>query len=305
MYEKTNMNSPYLTGENGIDAFGVNHSDFSLRDELEYQAKMRNTENSTSLYPQQYKSENREGEYKTESAWGYPNTSSTPQYRQFGRPYSNCISHVGYPFGSLSAEFESNNNPAAIGYDKTGGYSYGLYQIAVKPGTMKEYLNFLNNSDDYNQYYQILRDSGGEQGATSGTSEFINAWKKLAEEPSFSTAQNDFINYNRYKKVMNKISDIKGMHLSCRHPVITDVIRSMAVQHGRADIPIHNALGRNSDISFWNDEDIINAMYRARINYIKNNSNLDEITKQTLINKRYPKERDKALNAVRMYNKGL
>lgn len=304
MYEKTNVNSPYLTGENGVDAFGVDHSDFSLRDELEYQAKMRNAEISTALYPRQHEFENWEGKYETESAWGYPHISSTPQYRQFDCPYSSCVNHTGYPFGSLSAEFESNSNPAAIGYDETGGYSYGLYQIATKPGTMKEYLNFLNNND-YKQYYQILRDSGGEQGATNGTSEFKDAWKKLAEEPEFSTAQNDFINHNRYKKIISKISDIKGMNLSCRHPVITDVIRSMAVQHGRADIPIHNALGHNSDISCWNDEDIINAMYKARINYIQNNSNLDEITKQNLINKRYSKERDKALNAVRMYNKGL
>lgn len=89
MYEKTNVNSPYLTNENGVDAFGVDHSDFSLRDELEYQAKMQNAEISTALYPRQYEFENWEGKYETESAWGNPHISSTPQYRQFDCPYND------------------------------------------------------------------------------------------------------------------------------------------------------------------------------------------------------------------------
>jgi len=84
-----NIRQSYLTDENGVDGWGINHSDFSLRDELEYQAKIRNAEANAALYSRQHEIENRESIYKTESAWGYPNTSSAPQYRQFGQPYDN------------------------------------------------------------------------------------------------------------------------------------------------------------------------------------------------------------------------
>ena len=47
--------------------------------------------------------------------------------------------------GRLSARFESGGDGiAAIGYDRTGGTSYGKYQIASRVGSMKSFLNFLD-----------------------------------------------------------------------------------------------------------------------------------------------------------------
>ena len=37
--------------------------------------------------------------------------------------------------GRLSARFESNGRPDAIGFDAKGGFSYGAYQIASRTGT--------------------------------------------------------------------------------------------------------------------------------------------------------------------------
>ena len=70
----------------------------------------------------------------------------------------------------------------------------------------------------------------------------------------------------------------------------------MAVQHGAAQIPIHKALG--TDISSWSDRNIINALYDARTEYVKNNILLDEKIKQNILRNRYPKEREKALNEL-------
>ncbi len=208
-----------------------------------------------------------------------------------------------YLIGSLSQEFESGHNPAAIGYDNMGGYSYGLYQIATRPGTMREYLQYLSDSSNpkYQNFATILNSAGGDIGAMNKTSEYENAWKKLATDPVFNASQSEFIGRNRYDKVIKKIQDIQGLDLHRRHPVVSDVIRSMAVQHGNAQVPIHNALGSNSNISMWSDEDIINALYDARIDYVSNinyESPTDKRIQKNIINYRYPRERAKALKEL-------
>ena len=238
---------------------------------------------------------NSNNSYTTESAWGYPNNSSSPFYKQ-------DVSKK-YLIGSLSQEFESNGENSSIGFDDSGGYSYGLYQIATRPGTMKEYLQYLSSSSNpsYVNYAEILNNAGGFTGALNKTAEFEHAWKQLSQYPEFSSSQSEFIGKNRYNKIINRIQDIQGLNLNSRHPVVSDVIRSMAVQHGRAQIPIHDALGINSDVSSWSDKDIINALYDARSNYmanIKYTSPEDIRKQQNIINNRYPKERKKALDAL-------
>lgn len=208
------------------------------------------------------------------------------------------IPRTKYQAGALSREFESSGNPSAIGIDNAGGPSYGAYQIATIPGTMKEYLNYLKNSENltYKNYADILNSAGGNEAAQQRTQGFVDAWKNLAQNPEFESSQRAFIGKNRYDKVLSKIQDIRGLNLETRHPVVADVIRSMAVQHGAAQIPIHKALG--TDISSWSDRNIINALYDARTEYVKNNILLDEKIKQNILRNRYPKEREKALNEL-------
>lgn len=237
-------------------------------------------------------------------------TSSLPQYAENDKVTTASDAtllqkHTKYLIGSLSQEFESNTNPAVIGFDNAGGHSYGLYQIATRPGTMKEYLEYLANHPNptYKNFAEILNNAGGNFGAMNRTSDFENAWKKLARYSEFTSSQSEFIGKNRYNKIINRIQDIKGLNLQKRHPVIKDVIRSMAVQHGQAQIPIHNALGTNSNISSWSDEKIINSLYDARTDYMAgiHYTDSNDIKKQqNIIHKRYPKERKKALDALKI-----
>jgi hypothetical protein len=61
--------------------------------------------------------------------------------------------------GSLAAKFESGDKgAAAIGFDRTGGTSYGKYQISSKAGTMNRFLNFLAEREP--AWAQRLRGSG-------------------------------------------------------------------------------------------------------------------------------------------------
>jgi len=48
--------------------------------------------------------------------------------------------------GSLNGRYESSGNPGAIGCDKTGGWSYGTYQLATKRGTFAGFLAFLKTT---------------------------------------------------------------------------------------------------------------------------------------------------------------
>ena len=249
---------------------------------------------------------NNTNSYTTESSWGYPNSTQLPYYQQMGKPYT-LQRYPKYRFGMLNEKEEANNNPASIGYDKDGGHSYGLYQIASKTTSMKGYLNFLatSNDPDLIRYYNTLFQAGGSAGARLRSENFEKAWKELASEQKFSESQKNFILSENYIPVLRRISDIKGLNLEQRHPVIQDVLYSMSTQHYRADIPIHKALGKNSDISKWSDEDIINALFDARTEYVRDLNMADKKAQYNIIHYRYPRERKRALELLKEKFSGL
>ena len=203
---------------------------------------------------------------------------------------------TSYKLGTLSSSFESNGNPAAIGYDTTGGYSYGTYQIETKQGTMKDFLKFLSSCDRYITYASALQNAGGYTGAVNKTAAFEHAWQTLAREEDFVQAQHDFIIEQKLRPLFKKIGMIKGLNPEERHPVLKDVLYSMAVQHGRAALIVQKALG--TDVSSCSDREIINRLYDARIAYVSALTKMAPKERDNIIRKRYPQERDKALNLL-------
>lgn len=203
---------------------------------------------------------------------------------------------TSYKLGTLSASFESNGNPAAIGYDTTGGYSYGTYQIETKNGTMKDFLAFLTSRTAYRNYALQLQQAGGFSGAYNKTLNFAQTWSSLAKDPDFIQAQHDFIVEQKLQPLLQNINHIKGLNLEQRHPVIKDVLYSIAVQHGRAALIVKNALG--TDVSSCSDSEIINRLYKARIAYVSALTKMNTKEKDNIIRKRYPQEWDKALRLL-------
>ena len=199
--------------------------------------------------------------YKTESAWGYPNNTSSPFYNKMGRPYS--IGRNPYKLGTLRGLYESNNGNVLwnnCNADKTGGCSYGTYQIETKKGTMKDYLRYLNHHDTYQPFYNSLQQVGGYDAALSGTDDFKSAWKELSKNKDFLQSQNDFIIDKKLTPTLRRISDIKGLDLDNRSPVIRDVLYSTATQHGDGGAAhvLHNRFGTNADISSLSDKKSLN-----------------------------------------------
>lgn len=134
--------------------------------------------------------------------------------------------------GALSARFESGGaGVAAIGYDRVGGTSYGIYQIASKPGTMDRFLTYLDERAP--AWAERLRGAGeADTGSTRGA--MPEAWKAIAaEDPErFGRLQHDFITHQSYAPARAMILDQTGLDFDNAPSALREVLWSTAVQHG-------------------------------------------------------------------------
>ena len=138
---------------------------------------------------------------------------------------------AGTSIGALSAKFESNKEgPAAVGYDSTGGTSYGTYQMASKYGVPQKFIGFL--SKKHPDWAQTLSSAGkADTGSTKG--DFPDAWKSIAKQnpKEFGEAQHDFIQQESYDPAVKSIGKL-GYDVNQQPAAIKDVVWSTAVQHG-------------------------------------------------------------------------
>jgi hypothetical protein len=149
-----------------------------------------------------------------------------------GRSDSKTDAHAG--IGGLSAAFESGTEGvSAIGYDKNGGTSYGTYQIASKPGTMKEFIEFLK--DRQPDWAAKLKAAGATNtGSTKGR--MPDAWRSIAakDPEEFGRLQREFIESTHYEPARDKILSRTGMNIDEMPAAAREALWSTAVQHGPA-----------------------------------------------------------------------
>lgn len=132
--------------------------------------------------------------------------------------------------GGLSAQFESGGaGVGAVGYDRMGGTSYGLYQISSRQGTFKEFLKYLDQKAP--SLAERLRaagnpDTGGRTGGVPA------AWKSIASEDAerFTALQHDFIRKTHFEPVLKDVEKTLGVETLSE--AIKEVVWSTAVQHG-------------------------------------------------------------------------
>jgi hypothetical protein len=138
----------------------------------------------------------------------------------------------GAGIGNLSAKFEAGDKgPATIGYDPQGGTSYGTYQIASRPGTMKLFVDYLQ--DRAPEWASKLR-AAGPTNTGSRRGRMPEAWRQIsAEDPErFAKIQADFIEETHYRPALEEISSKTGVDVSQQPKAIQEVLWSTAVQHG-------------------------------------------------------------------------
>jgi hypothetical protein len=170
---------------------------------------------------------------------------------------------MGSGLGKLSAKFESaKEGPSAIGYDSTGGTSYGTYQIASKTGTMSQFLAFLDksNPDLANQ----LRNAG-DPNTGSKKGPFPDVWKKIAaQDPKgFDKLQHDFIQKTHYDPAAKQLMKL-GFNINEQSDAMKDVLWSTSVQHGAAGaVGIFSKAIKELGVSA-SPEKLINKIYEER-----------------------------------------
>lgn len=134
--------------------------------------------------------------------------------------------------GALSAQFESGRaGVSAIGYDRNGGTSYGKYQIASRPGSMGEFISFLENKAP--QWAAKLKAAGpANTGSTKGA--MPDVWRSIARQnpEEFEKLQREFIGATHYEPARNKILAQTGMDIDNLPSAVRETLWSTAVQHG-------------------------------------------------------------------------
>jgi len=177
-----------------------------------------------------------------------PETTITPSFNKVGADTDKGVKQIG----QLSQKYESGGDPGAIGYDKTGGYSYGTYQLAHS--NAKKFI-------DQSKYAKEFK------GLTFNSPEWQNKWKEVAKKDptGFKDAQHNYIAQTHYIPQLNLLVN-KGIDINKFSPVLADVVWSTAVQHGGNTDVIINAyndakrkLGREP-----NDKEFITQIYNER-----------------------------------------
>jgi cell wall-associated NlpC family hydrolase len=193
---------------------------------------------------------------------------------------------VGGSLGHISEKYESGGNgPGTVGWDSTGGHSYGTYQIASKTGTMNSFMNYLKSSNP--DYYQKL-----SAGGSPGSSGFTSAWKALAssDEKGFGEAQRAFIGQSHYKPAADKIMAKTGIDVSKRSQAVQEVAWSTGVQHGAGGA---SSLWSNAGVSSeMSDEQIIKAVYAERKKVGKYFGSSTSQVQQSVLNRFNNEEKD-------------
>ena len=170
---------------------------------------------------------------------------------------------MGSELGKLSAKFESaKDGPGAIGYDSTGGTSYGTYQIASKTGTMSQFLAFLDKSNP--GWANQLRNAG-DPNTGSKKGPFPDVWKKIASEDpkGFDKLQHDFIQKTHYDPAAKQLMKL-GFNINEQSDAMKDVLWSTSVQHGAAGaVGIFSKAIKELGVSA-SPEKLINKIYEER-----------------------------------------
>ena len=160
--------------------------------------------------------------------------------------------------GSLAAKYESGSRGSqAIGYDSTGGTSYGKYQIATKTGTMDKFMDFLKQ--DNPKAYERLKNAGPADSGKTG--KFAQEWQALASEGVLGDSEHKFIKSTHYDKAITQLTNVPLQQMISNSGALQEVMWSTSVQHGAAGArKIFESVYRPG----MSEKDLIKAIYAER-----------------------------------------
>ena len=193
---------------------------------------------------------------------GGTGSSNTSTFDPANSPPGNC---TRLELGKVSERHESNGNPAAIGHDRTGGWSYGTYQIATLTGTFNRFMSYLESR--FPDIHSTLTSAGGTEAARGGNPRFKDTWESLASNSDFRKCQHDFIQASHHDIAVESIKNRYNFDVCSRCNGLQDMIWSASVQHGPAGCTniFERALqNTGKTIDQLTDVEIIRAFYAER-----------------------------------------
>lgn len=213
--------------------------------------------------------------------------------------------------GNLSAQFESGEAGVdVIGYDGNGGTSYGTYQLASRPGTMRNFIGFLEEqAPDWAKRLKAAgpADTGSRRGGMP------REWQKIASEDPERLAklQHDFIEKSHYQPALQEIYERTGVDVEKQSKALQEVLWSTSVQHGpKGAANIFSRVLNSSGSSPANDtskaslaegQDLIQSVYASRSKQF--GSSTSRI--RNSVHRRFQEEKQLALNMLSNERKGI
>ena len=132
--------------------------------------------------------------------------------------------------GALSERYESRGNPAIIGYDSTGGWSYGKYQLASNTGAMNEFHAWLARA--HPNLESQLSAAGGPAAARAGTDAYKAAWAQVMGTDAGGAAQSEYAGLEYFVPVQRSFNSRFGLDITQRSITVQQAAFSTSVQHG-------------------------------------------------------------------------
>jgi len=192
--------------------------------------------------------------------------------------------------GGMAAKFESGRaGSAAVGWDSTGGTSFGKYQIATKTGTMDKFMQHLKATNP--EAFERLSKAGPADSGKDGA--FAQEWKKLAGEGKLAESEHEFIKKTHYDVGVGKVQDKNLQDMIGKSKALQEVMWSTSVQHGGGGAgSIFNKVYKEG----MTEQDLIKAIYAERST--KFGSSTADV-QQSVMN-RFAQEQQLALGMVGM-----
>jgi hypothetical protein len=130
--------------------------------------------------------------------------------------------------GTLSAKYESNGDPVAIGRNEgdAGGASYGAYQFATNAGVPEAFVGWLEEQGYWGT-------AALAQAGEPGTEGFDAAWRQVAEADAavFLAMQHRYVEQVYYEPAKTALLAM-GLDIDARSEAVRQVVWSAAVQYG-------------------------------------------------------------------------
>ena len=119
-----------------------------------------------------------------------------------------------FNIGALSEKYESKGNPGIIGWDSTGGWSYGKYQLAANTGSLNEFHAWL--AQTHPDLDSQLQAAGGAAGGRAGTDAYKAAWAQVMGTQAGGNAQSEYTALTYFGPANRRIIGSTGLDTTTR-----------------------------------------------------------------------------------------